>query len=154
MDYNKRVNDRIADDFFALESEDSKFISKQMEIAAQIDNYLKETGWSQRELAERAGLRPSQISQILNGSSNPGLRTITRIEEALGRDVVVCPDFHEEALEDIGWLRPEDDGIYTPNSELEVESNDSLSVIAISGDWQNTEEEETGKIRLFKPTGS
>lgn len=152
MDYNKRVNDRIVDDFFALESEDSKFISKQMEIAAQIDNYLKETGWSQRELAERAGLRPSQISQILNGSSNPGLRTITRIEEALERDIVVCPDFHEEALEDIGWLRPGD--IYVPNTELVVESDDELPETPISSDWQETKQEVPGRILLFKPTGS
>lgn len=106
MDYNKEKNDRILEEFLSLKSEDEKFIQKQMDIAAQIDDYLKEKGWTQQELADRAKLRPSQISQLLAGEANPTLRTITKIEEALGKDVIVSPDFYEEDMEAKGWGRP------------------------------------------------
>jgi transcriptional regulator with XRE-family HTH domain len=64
---------------------------KQMDIAAQIDTYLKEKGWTQRQLAEKSGLRPSQLSKILSGNANPTLRTITNIEEALSCDDYCVP---------------------------------------------------------------
>lgn len=75
-----------------LEGE-SRFIRKQMDIAAQIDTFLRQTNWTQKNLAAESGLRPSQISQLLSGDANPTIKTIVAIEEALGKDVIVCPEF-------------------------------------------------------------
>jgi transcriptional regulator with XRE-family HTH domain len=108
MDYNKERNDKIWEEFSAGSGTDANFIQKQMDIAAQIDTYLKEKGWTQRQLAEKSGLRPSQLSTILSGNANPTLRTISNIEEALGCDVIVCPEFYEESLVSNGWSRPND----------------------------------------------
>ncbi len=108
MAYNKEKNDRILEEFLSLESVDEKFIDKQMTIAAQIDNYLKEYGWTQKELAEKAGFKSqSQLTEIMSGHGNPTLRTITNLEEALGKDIIVSPDFYEEELEEKGWIHPE-----------------------------------------------
>jgi len=106
MEYNNERNDQIWEAFSAGPGVDSTFIRKQMDIAAQIDTYLKDKGWSQKQLAERSGLLPSQLSAIMSGSANPTLRTISKIEEALHCDVIVCPEFYEESLVDSGWYRP------------------------------------------------
>lgn len=108
MDYNKEKSERILQEFLSLESVDEKYIQKQMDIAAQIDNYLTENGWTQKELAEKAGFKSqSQLTEIMSGQGNPTLRTITKLEEALGKDIIVSPDFYEEELEERGWIHPE-----------------------------------------------
>lgn len=158
MDYDKEKSKQIWDEFLSLSSSDSRFIRKQMDIAAQIDTYLKETKLTQRQLAERAGLRPSQISQILAGLSNPTLRTIVSIEEALGKEVIVCPEFFEEELEGDGWMRPID------SFELDTKSyrtfaKSSESKLSLAFGWgkqmslnsNHFESESTGSHH--KPTG-
>jgi transcriptional regulator with XRE-family HTH domain len=108
MAYSKEKNDKIYQDFLAIEPTEEKYIQKQMDIAAQIDNYLKENDWTQKELAEKAGFKSqSQLTEIMSGHGNPTLKTITKIEEALGKDVIVSPDFYEEELEERGWIHPE-----------------------------------------------
>ncbi len=47
---------------------------------------------TQAELAERAGIAPSNLSRLLNSTSgNPELDTLTRIAEALDCDLVMIP---------------------------------------------------------------
>jgi transcriptional regulator with XRE-family HTH domain len=41
-------------------------------------------GWSQEELAERAGLHSVQISHVENGRNEPKLRTILWLAKAFG----------------------------------------------------------------------
>jgi transcriptional regulator with XRE-family HTH domain len=135
MAYDKRQTDKIWNEFISGKGEDEKFIQKQMDIAAQIDNYLKENGWTQKRLADKAGLRPSQLSQILAGEANPTLKTIASIEEALGRDIIVCPDFHEEDMEEQGRLHPGKSTFVTAGS-YRVEVFESHEVVIPAKDWQ------------------
>lgn len=106
MAYNKEKNELIWNNFLNQPPVDERFISKQMDIAAQIDTCLKQNGWTQKKLAEKAGIRPGQLSRIMAGDGNPTLRTITNIEEALGMEIIVCPEFYEEELKDKGWSHP------------------------------------------------
>lgn len=46
-------------------------------------------GWSQRDLAERAGLRQSAISKIESGYADPMLPTVRMVAGALGFDLVL-----------------------------------------------------------------
>jgi transcriptional regulator with XRE-family HTH domain len=107
MKYDEKLNTQIWDSFISADGVDKRYIGKQMDIAAQIDTYLKEKGWTQKQLAEKSGLRPSQLSQILSGNANPTLRTLTNLEEAIGADIIVFPEFYLESLENDGWSRPE-----------------------------------------------
>lgn len=95
---------QIRAEFEAIESPNARFIDNQMYIAAQVQNCLQRKGWSQKKLADEAGLRPSQISEIVSGEANPTLKTISALEEALCENVIVAPDFFMEELEEQGIL--------------------------------------------------
>lgn len=43
-------------------------------------------GWSQRELADRAGLKQAQISRLESGKREPRLSTVRALADALGVD--------------------------------------------------------------------
>ena len=51
-------------------------------------NRLKESGLSQKELAERMHCSPQYISKLLKGSENLTLETISKLEECLDLDIV------------------------------------------------------------------
>ncbi len=106
MAFDEKKNEKVWNDFISGSSVDKVFIDNQMDIAAQIDTFLKQSGWTQKQLAEKAGLRPSQLSKIMAGEGNPTLRTISNLEKALGRDIIVCPEFYEEKLLGKGWSEP------------------------------------------------
>jgi transcriptional regulator with XRE-family HTH domain len=40
-------------------------------------------GWSQRELARRAGIRPETLCRIESGQTTPTVATVQRIDDAL-----------------------------------------------------------------------
>ena len=54
-------------------------------IARQIIRGRKAAGWTQAELAARAGIRQETISRIETGKHSPGLKTMAKIDRALKR---------------------------------------------------------------------
>lgn len=52
-------------------------------ISREIVTRRIRAGWTQRELAKRAGLSAEQISRIESGKHRPTTESLTRIEEAL-----------------------------------------------------------------------
>jgi DNA-binding XRE family transcriptional regulator len=52
-------------------------------IARQIIRGRKAAGWTQAELAARAGVRQETISRIETGKHSPGLKTMAKIDGAL-----------------------------------------------------------------------
>ncbi|MAO66079.1 MAG: hypothetical protein CL666_13875 [Balneola sp.] len=101
---DKKRTEQIRAEFEAIESPNARFIDNQMYIAAQVQNCLERKGWTQKKLAEEAGLRPSQISEIISGEANPTLKTISALEDALCENVIVAPDFFMEELEEQGII--------------------------------------------------
>lgn len=101
---DKKRTKQIRAEFEAIESPNARFIDNQMYIAAQVQNCLERKGWTQKKLAEEAGLRPSQISEIISGEANPTLKTISALEDALCENVIVAPDFFMEELEEQGII--------------------------------------------------
>ena len=60
--------------------------AKWKAIAARIAKILKERGWSQAELARRAGIPRSHVTRLMRSDpegSPPTLRTLVAIETAL-----------------------------------------------------------------------
>ena len=49
---------------------------------------LKTQGLSQKELAERMGVSPQQVSKIVKGQENLTLETISKIEMVLGITII------------------------------------------------------------------
>jgi len=52
-------------------------------IQAMIDA-RKNSGLTQKELADRTGINQGDISKLENGSGNPSLRTLQRLASAMG----------------------------------------------------------------------
>ena len=54
-------------------------------IARQVIRARKAAGWTQAQLAARAGVRPETISRIETGKHSPGMVTMGKIDRALKR---------------------------------------------------------------------
>ena len=63
-------------------------IAKNLAIANRISDILKGQGKTQRDLARALDKSESEISKWLTGLHNLELRTIYKIETALGEDVI------------------------------------------------------------------
>jgi transcriptional regulator with XRE-family HTH domain len=53
-------------------------------LGERIRRLRREKGWTQRDLALRAGLKPAQISKYERGNYQPGLAALKAIADALG----------------------------------------------------------------------
>ena len=56
-------------------------IAKQ--VGERLRSYRNQNGWSQEELAERAGLHPTYIGQLERGEKNATLDSISKVAVAL-----------------------------------------------------------------------
>lgn len=67
------------------------FVDKYEEISMRIYQLLASKKMTQKDLAERLGKRPSEISKWLNDGHNLTLRTIAKIEAVLEADIINVP---------------------------------------------------------------
>lgn len=75
----KLKNPELAKEYDALEPE---FAIIQALIDAR-----KESGLTQKQLADKTGITQADISRLENGSANPSLRTIQRLAAGMGMRV-------------------------------------------------------------------
>ncbi|WP_448529901.1 helix-turn-helix transcriptional regulator [Raineya sp.] len=69
------------------------WIKVSHQIAFRILELLDQKGISQKELAERMGVSPQQISKIVKGNENLTLETIVKLEKCLGAKLIeVCTE--------------------------------------------------------------
>lgn len=85
---------REVDDFFdeietKIPDDVSRLVEKQMDIADAIVLAIEKSEYKTRkEFAQAIGMKPSMLSRILAGNVNLTLKTITKIELALGIDII------------------------------------------------------------------
>ncbi len=66
------------------------------QVLQTIDAARERVGMTKAELAERAGTNPAAMRRLLtSGSSNPTLRTLIEVSDALGLEMVVRPKHHD-----------------------------------------------------------
>jgi transcriptional regulator with XRE-family HTH domain len=71
---------------------DSKiFVDKSLEIADYIFLLMEHRGMKQKDLADKMGKTEAEISKLLAGMHNYTLRSIAKIEAALGSTVICTP---------------------------------------------------------------
>ena len=68
-----------------------RYVRQSMDIADQIQAILEEQGKSQKDLAKALGKTESEISKWLSGSHNLTIKSISKIEAALGTDILMTP---------------------------------------------------------------
>lgn len=72
--------------------EESKiFVDKSLEIADFIFLLMEQKGMKQKDLAEKMGKSEAEVSKLLAGMHNYTLRSIAKIESALGATVICTP---------------------------------------------------------------
>ena len=81
-----------------IKPEDEQFVDKNLAISHQVRHILAShpTINSQKALAEALGKEPSEISKWLSGLHNIGLENITRMEVALGQDIILTVEQAKE----------------------------------------------------------
>ena len=57
----------------------------ELEFAQRLKRYRRERGLTQQELAERCGMKASNLCRLENGNGNPSVATLEKIARGLGR---------------------------------------------------------------------
>lgn len=71
--------------------EDEKFVSKNLDISDQVRLFFSRHPAikNQKQLADKLGKKPSEISKWLSGLHNITLESIIKMEIALGEDIIM-----------------------------------------------------------------
>ena len=83
-DFRKYLDKQMEDPEFAAEYEAMRpeYDAVRAVIAARLERNM-----TQKELAERTGIRQSNISRIESGASSPNIETLARIAAGLGKQL-------------------------------------------------------------------
>ncbi len=72
--------------------EESKiFVDKSLEIAHYIFQLMEQKGMKQKDLAAKMGKSEAELSKILAGMHNLTLRSVAKLEAALGETIICTP---------------------------------------------------------------
>lgn len=71
---------------YQIENRDWLLLS--VRLALKIRSLMAAEGISQSELARRMSVTPAQVTKILSGQENLGLKTIAKVESALGKALI------------------------------------------------------------------
>lgn len=70
------------------------FSRLKLDISSQIADYIEnDPDLNQKVLADKLGKKESEISKWLTGNHNFTIKSIAKIEAAIGKDLVVVPKF-------------------------------------------------------------
>ena len=98
MGFNLKRLQEVAKPVSAKELEEAKYreenrdwLLKSMQIALYLEHVLRIRGISKKQLAEMIDVTPAQVTKLLSGKENLGLKTIAKIEKALGVSLISIP---------------------------------------------------------------
>lgn len=79
--YNSSKLQELLDEVTPLEMEQTKV---KMQLAARIEDYMREKGWNKSQFAEKVGKNPSEITKWFSGTQNFTIDVLTEIASSLG----------------------------------------------------------------------
>lgn len=88
------------------------FIEKNLAITNKVLTALETKGWSKGQLAEAMGKSPSEVSKWLSGMHNLTLKSIIKMEAALGIDLIHCEPVKEYEYVFLRVINNSDDKYY------------------------------------------
>lgn len=86
-----------------------KFIEKSLAISDKVLTALEAKGWSKVQLAEAMGKSPSEVSKWLSGMHNLTLKSIIKMESALGMELIHCEPIKEYEYVYLGVISQAED---------------------------------------------
>lgn len=85
-DLERFLNEQMQDPEFAAEYET---LQPEYEAIRAVIGARMESHMTQKQLAEKTGIRQSNISRIENGTSSPTVETLARIAAGLGKKLKI-----------------------------------------------------------------
>jgi DNA-binding MarR family transcriptional regulator len=79
-------------------NENRDWLALSAKFALVLRHILRTEKMTQTELAARMGVSCVQVTKILSGKENLGLRTIAKVEKALGRNIITFSDCTEVSV--------------------------------------------------------
>jgi len=84
MNFREHLDEQLKDPEFYKEY---KALEPEYEIIKQILKARSELNLTQKELAEKVGIKQSNISRLESGNYNPSLEFLKKIAEGLGKEL-------------------------------------------------------------------
>ena len=84
MKFREHLKEMMEDEEFRKEYET---LQPQYEVVKQIISAREELHITQKDLAERTGIRQSNISRLERGNYNPSVEFLRKIAKGLGKDL-------------------------------------------------------------------
>ncbi len=84
MNFREHLNEQLKDPEFYKEY---KALEPEYEIIKQILKARSELNLTQKELAERIGIKQSNISRLESGNYNPSLDFLKKVAQGLGKEL-------------------------------------------------------------------
>lgn len=81
-----------------------RYVNRSISIALQINTYLTELDWSQKEFAKRLGKTEAEVSKWLSGVHNLTLKSIEKMAAVLDRDIIVTPLEAQKLYQEIKYV--------------------------------------------------
>jgi Predicted transcriptional regulator with C-terminal CBS domains len=95
-----RTWDDVVNDMGHDSIQEIEIIRKRAAMVAALIQLRESKGWTQAELARRAGMKQSAIARFESDTTAPRIDTIIRVAMALGVDLAFLPadhSMHEQA---------------------------------------------------------
>lgn len=88
--HRRRLEQRLKDPVFRAEYERSRQEIEQIDdVIRQLDSLREEAGVSKADLARQIGKNPAAVRRLFTAKSNPELKTVAAIANALGAEIKV-----------------------------------------------------------------
>jgi transcriptional regulator with XRE-family HTH domain len=97
------------------------FVRKYTDIIDRIYDLMEERGFLQKDLANMLDKRESEISKWLKGDHNLTLRTIAKLEVALGGEIIFVPQ-KKENVQFSGWKKTSKQNMHVHRSESSIDA--------------------------------
>jgi len=86
-----------------IPAENRQFVKKSLDIQDQVTELLAKQGWTQKELACRMGKTEAEVSRWLNEMHNLTMKSIAKLEVALGEDIILTPNTATNLRPAVQW---------------------------------------------------
>lgn len=86
-----------------------KFVEKNLAITEKVRLALEAKGWNKGDLANAMDKNPSEVTKWLSGMHNLTLKSIIKMEQALGIDIIHCDPKKEFEYVFLGMIQNDDD---------------------------------------------
>ena len=105
-----------------------RFIEKNLAITEKVRTAMEQKGWRNLDLANAMGKSPSEISKWLSGTHNLTLKSIVKMEEALGISLFYTEPIKEYEYVCLGAIKDQDEfqqksgkyKVYSSKREFEI----------------------------------